>query len=925
MEVAELVTVLEEACRYFGAEPGRLQLLKHDWHLIDANLSLTQFTYLLSLHAGGSGMARFHAKHLLSAIIQLHSDIDCSDSNADGTIAWDAFNRELIRHATSAAPARPGDDYDRVQPLGRLPLEMTGDDFAPGPHRTTIDRVVVLDPPLELLLCEHVPVANGRAKSRYLDPRGEPSLTFHLSLWRLTGASLQRARVIAENSALLSCATMVSSTQLGRSTTLCEMALATTSAGAQVWSISATGRVMVAKLVKELSTPRPLLCLACERVGRATRRMLFGGDVAGSVLVWDCENWVVRQTIAAHDGAVSGLHLLPSLDALVTVSHDRKLRVWDLLEERARLQPCGGERWHRGPLVGVAYCRVHQLVVSVSDDRTAVVMNPALGELLCSLTGHAYPIVSVALTPDAIITADARRYVCVWELSSLICVQKFRISSPGLPAEDSTLAAAVTLRTGPPLLLALVDGGFHLFGIIDTSRERREAPAALLYSQKHSYVVSAGGHMLQVWDARTGALLKSLRSLTESPISAACLDHTEYNCLVGTQDGSVLQFNLSVATLVRALPAHRTEITALALVSSAAVGRAKMAGLSSRKVLNEEALHGALLVSASNDRTLHLSSVRQGCLLVAFQIGAGNLSCLATFPHVGLIATGSSSGTLSLWTVLNATAVRQDSRCDGHGSEVTALAFLGDSGLLASADANAELVLWGVAAQRFTPLRRLRHRGVQDLGTPLVATALAFETGRELLCTADEAGVVNVWSLMELGLGGCGEGDGGAAEPAAAAMAGPLLAGLEGSEVEPVAVWAAHEDVALCLVAIGGDAMEPGSQGSFALLSASRDCNICAWLIEDDHDAPVERRLCGSLSTGWALPLDLTRMLEAEEELRATLVSELRAFDPPDGLSVFEQGHLLHQYIQTAEERARRKAWETAVALVARGGGNGML
>jgi WD40 repeat protein len=603
---------------------------------------------------------------------------------------------------------------------------------------------------------------------------------------------------------------------------------------------------------------------------------------------------------------VSGLQLLKVVDQLATVSHDHTFRLWDVSEEPATLQPGGGERWHSRPVVGIVYSQLHQLIATASDDRTAVVINPVLSERLCSLIGHMYPIVSVALTPDAIITADARLHVRVWEMVSLRCVQTFRMSPDGVPVGDMTLTAAVTLRGGPPRLLALADGQFHLFGADDAARSRRDPPSALLFSRRWLRVIGAVGDTLRVWDARTGALVRTLRGLTETPISAVCLDHTEFNCLVGEHNGRVTQFNVASGLLVRPLPLHMAEIIGLALIWSAATGkmRAALAGRPSARQTKEEIVHGALIVSASADRMLHVSSVRRGSLLATFQISSGDLSSLATSANTGMVAAGSSTGTLSLWKLIEATAIRHESRCEGHAAEVTGLAFLADQPLLVSADAQTEVVLWRVAPLKCTPLRRWWHRFADRHISPSVVTALTYEADRHMLMTGDETGSINVWRLSQLKP--APELDAAGAQSRVESRAAASLEAIDVSDIEPVALWVGHEGGVSAMVDISGRAMESGSQSCLGLITASRDTNITAWLIDGGSpESGRDSNLCGSLNAGWTLPLDRAPMLDEEERHWADFVAELRKYRPPADLATKgETRHLLHRIIGNADERA---------------------
>ena len=386
------------------------------------------------------------------------------------------------------------------------------------------------------------------------------------------------------------------------------------------------------------------------------------------------------------------------------------------------------------------------------------------------------------------------------------------------------------------------------------------------------------------------------------------------------------QFNLSGGTLVRSLTRHKSEVIAIALVWSAATGmmRMKRKGRLDAKQTKEEIIHGALVVSASADRTLYISSARQGYLLTKFEISAGDLACLATMPQFGLIAAGSSSGALSLWKIFESSAVRHDSRCEGHEAEITGLIFLGDHSLLVSADAQTELILWRVATLKCIPLLRWWHRSARDSSMHMVVTALAFEPARNILFTGDEEGTLNVWWLSQLheaNSQALAANSTDLTRKQSTGSAPRLLGELEVSDIEPEAMWVGHEDAISALVQIDGDQMESGSRSNVGLMSASHDRSVVAWLINGANpESDRECNLCGRLSAGWAVPLDRASMQREEEERRTKCISELSDFDPPDGLTAFKTRHLLHRYIEDPEDRASRKAREKQAALLSGSG-----
>ena len=173
-------------------------------------------------------------------------------------------------------------------------------------------------------------------------------------------------------------------------------------------------------------TARPL---ASSPDGRA----IAGGDVQGSIRIWDGRTGNLVRTIAAHSGWIESLAYAPDGKALasgslagssqgrlneatgqfVTTKIDDPIRVWNA-DTGNLLRELAG---HTRAVQALVYSRDARRLFSGSADRTIRVWDATTGALLDTLKGHGDRIYGLALGPDGRSLASVGgSTVTIWRL-----------------------------------------------------------------------------------------------------------------------------------------------------------------------------------------------------------------------------------------------------------------------------------------------------------------------------------------------------------------------------------------------------------------------------------------------------------------------------------------------------------------------------
>jgi WD40 repeat protein len=122
------------------------------------------------------------------------------------------------------------------------------------------------------------------------------------------------------------------------------------------------------------------------------------------------------RTLEGHMGWVTSVAVTPDGQRVVSASHDRTLRVWDL-ETGHQLRKLEG---HAGWVHAVAVTPDSHHGISGSGDQTLRVWDLESGQTLRTLEGHMDWITAVAVTPDRrrVVSASRDRTLRLWDLES---------------------------------------------------------------------------------------------------------------------------------------------------------------------------------------------------------------------------------------------------------------------------------------------------------------------------------------------------------------------------------------------------------------------------------------------------------------------------------------------------------------------------
>ena len=254
---------------------------------------------------------------------------------------------------------------------------------------------------------------------------------------------------------------------------------------------------------------------------------MYAGGVNGTITCWDVERLVQIKTSNKSDG-------LPTLPALVTeiiVIDAMAILACSCLDGNIHLIDLHSSTVHRklsGHHHGVLFLRYsleYRYIVSGGIDHSIRIWNPFVKSNVIILRGHRSQLVGIEIvsgTPE-VLTADEAGIVKVWDIRTFKCTQTINSDSyqkSRLGHLDKILSCITFIS---PLNSLAV--GYAEVSLLEATWEEQLGSKSngvlrVLYYKSSATILTATKRNVQIWDAKTGVVLKIYNIELESDVSA---------------------------------------------------------------------------------------------------------------------------------------------------------------------------------------------------------------------------------------------------------------------------------------------------------------------------------------------------------------------------------------------------------------------
>jgi WD40 repeat protein/transcriptional regulator with XRE-family HTH domain len=396
------------------------------------------------------------------------------------------------------------------------------------------------------------------------------------------------------------------------------------------------------------------------------------GYVGGSTVMWDIASGEILQIFYGHEAGVRSVTFSPDGNSVLTGGLDKTSRMWSVQTgaELLRLNTSG-------IVNSVAFSSDGQSVLTGCADGTVQLWDAhARPELPVFTNGNAntggVSLSAVAFSPDGkFLATGGTDGLKLWNVETGQLQRAFansgyikygvRFSADGRSLLSGNWSSGVAslwdVQTGKQL---------QQF-ILPTRINATDTLNDVVFSSDGKSIVSATGHIMNVWDRQTGDLI--IQDGTFGIITRLAFSPDSRYLLTASTAGQVKLFDAQIVMLINRL-----------------VGAAALNGATFSP-------DGKYIATASVDKLAHLWDVESGKEIRQYSGHTDILYSVAFSPDGKYIVTTSADGTARLWDVQTGQELR---RFTGHTAGVQNVAFSPDGKFIATVSDDGTARLWDI-------------------------------------------------------------------------------------------------------------------------------------------------------------------------------------------------------------------------------------
>jgi WD40 repeat protein len=509
---------------------------------------------------------------------------------------------------------------------------------------------------------------------------------------------------------------------------------------------------------------------------------IASGTDKGNVAVWDATTGAELQRLEADSTAVTSIVFAPDGKRIGTGGAHGTLTVWDLHAGRELFRSQG----HADCVEDVAFSPDSATVASAGADRLVIIWDVHSGRELHRLKGHRSEVCSVEFSPGGrrIASGGADGTILVWDASTgdkqmTIEGHAHTVQSVALSPDGKRIASASHDNT-----VGVWDGqnGTPLLRL--QGHENNVVTAE--FSPDGTQIVSCScSGTVKVWDVTSAGELLELKG-HRGPANCVACDESGSHIASGADDGTVTLWDAATSRERQIFTGHTGKVTAIAfgpftdwIASTSEDGTVRLWDTDSGRPFwqtDDEPKSMILEAEVAPIRALAVDplghKVAAGGKLVqiwvleetlvapppekqssgarlppavpdvsvedsfALRTHSGHVRALAFSPYGEQIATGGSSGTLTIWDLQTRREMR---KLEGHSKSVESVAFSPnqEDARIVSAGADGTVIVWDVSTGR--EMRTLSSRYTAH---PI---SVAFSHDGARIATVSRDGTLAFW------------------------------------------------------------------------------------------------------------------------------------------------------------------------------------
>ncbi len=373
-----------------------------------------------------------------------------------------------------------------------------------------------------------------------------------------------------------------------------------------------------------------------------------------------------------HEGVVTAITVTPDGKRIVSGSHDRTIRVWDMETGAAIGNTLEG---HKGWVNAVAVTLDGKRIVSGSDDHTIRVWDLETGAAIGKpIKGHKNVVTAVAVTPDGkrIVSGSRDNTIRVWDMETGAAIGN------SIEGHEGWVNAVVVTPDGKRIVSGSSD---HTIRVWDMETDAAigkpiEGHEGVVYTvavtQDGKRIVSGyGDNIIRVWDLETGAAIGKPIKGHKSRVATVAVTQDGKRIVSGAVDGTIRVWDMETGAAIGSLiKGHKSGVTAVAVTPD-----------------------GKRIVSGSDDCTIRVWDIETGVAIgMPIEGHIGVVNAVAVTLDGERIVSACDDCTIRVWDIETGTAIGRP--IEGHNGQVRAVAVTPDGKRIVSRSGDRTIRVW---------------------------------------------------------------------------------------------------------------------------------------------------------------------------------------------------------------------------------------
>ena len=448
-------------------------------------------------------------------------------------------------------------------------------------------------------------------------------------------------------------------------------------------------------------------------------KRLLSGSHDSKMKLWNIEEQRVLTTYEGHTDRVNCIALAPDGAHAVTGSFDGNLLLWDLAKPKPIEPPFVG---HNGWVWRVAFSLDGRQIVSAGHDGTARIWDVATRKELRTIRAQTENVMAAVFSTDGqtLLTTRGPSMGNDWPQNEGTMDLWDLTPSNGIlgAASLSSAVTCVSISDDRTVLFGTADGAAMLWDAtthlkLRTFTAHRRGVRAVSLSRDGKWGFTAGNDgMAALWDMASGTQTRLFQGHV-GPVTAVAFLPDGLHVLTGGQDATLRLWDRQTGDQLSVFPPQTSAVTSLSVSPD-----------------------GSRALTGGADGTVSLWTLSTGAVrqLPGHDVADGAVNCVSFSPSGDTALSGGDDHLIILRDLKTDHTISFPKQSD----RVTQVAFSPDGVTALSGTADAGLTLWDV--KRATPIQSFAKHGD-------AITGLAFTTDGRCAVSSSQDKTVRLWDF----------------------------------------------------------------------------------------------------------------------------------------------------------------------------------